>query len=310
MITTGPVVTGPMIPDILTEIFLWFESATTSFFNSASQWMFNFGNGFFNIALKICSGFITSTPNSVAPEAWKTMKGYATGNMAIGIAEDLVIVFFLISIIEYAITVRSKVEPEDIMKMVARAFVAQFLVFNYMTILEGLWTVTSTVISTINPSLDPNVLGPISLTFGTIMGIIMVIMALVYMIMMIILGFKIITAFWQKYIWAFLMVPFGGPAFAVVVGSGRWNNTAKAYVKFAISIMAEFIAMAFLITLLGTISEAFRTTMMTYFEEGIGVKDNYLLTLFISYLSNICFAGMVAGMITKLDSQVNKMLGL
>lgn len=59
------------------------------------------------------------------------MKNYATGSMAIGIAEDLVIVFFLISLIDYAITVRSKVDPEDIMKMFARALVAQFLVFNY-----------------------------------------------------------------------------------------------------------------------------------------------------------------------------------
>ena len=79
--------------------------------------------------------------------------------------------------------------------------------------------------------------------------------------------------------------------FAGVVGSGRWNNTAKVYVKFAISIMAEFIAMAFLIGRFTGLNTNVTTLMMVAFslpalligffkKQGLGFIDyarKYLL---------------------------------
>lgn len=302
---------GEIVSSIFETIFGWMTSIILST-NSVPGNLINMGNGFFNASITICTGFLTENPVNAYPEAWAYVRGLATGPAAIGVANDVFIVFFIITLINYALTVRSKPDPEDILKIIARAFLGKFLVENCVTLIEDFWGVTSNLMNYIVPD-NVQILTGTVLPFLSVemLGFLVnMILAIVYLIVMLVFAFKIISATWKRFIWAYLALPFGSPAFATMVGSGQITSTTKAYIKFIVAIMLEFVAFTILINLLSLMTTGFCSFLITSFNTIMNADDNTFVNGIIKYFANICFAAMVSSLITELDGKVEKMYGL
>lgn len=300
------------ITSVMTGLITWLTgSFLVDNWLTIREWVQNLvelGNGFFKAALNMCTGMILVTPQEVMPEAWEKMCGIARGGAFMGIASDLVIVGFMISMIEYSITLRSRIEIEDLLKMFGRMCLANLLVHHFIEMIEGIWTITSTLVKIITPVTPDDLVMDYAATLP-VFNLLWIIIGIVYAAVMVIISFKILTAFYERFLWAFLMIPFGGPAFATVVGYGHFNQTFKAYIKYIIATALEFVAFALLIVMLGSVGATFRETLMQWVIASTG-EGNLLAGIALGYLSNICFASMTATMISKLDGQVSKMLAL
>ena len=303
---------GVGIDDMMTAMWEWiFENFWTLIrvtMNSFTLIITGFGEGFFQEAINICTGFVLQSPANSMPDAWNYVKQLSQNGIVMGLAEDLVVVFFLISLIDYSVTVRNRMDLEDIIKMFLRMLVADWLVCHFVEIIEIIWGIASVLVTQINPS-NVVILETVELTDEVLMTPIFVLVALVYAIVLILLGFKVITTFFEKFLWVYLAIPFGGPAFATVVGTGQWNSTAKAYTKYIVATALEFVTFALIVVLLGQMNGAFRTLMNGWITAGSGLDIPVVKTA-MSYLANLCFAGIATGTLTKIDGQVGKMLAL
>lgn len=302
---------GEIISSVFSSISSFFITLT-ALINYVPAKLIDIGNGFFNASINISTGFLMENPINAYPETWDYVKELATGPGAVGVANDVFIVFFIITLINYALTVRSKPDPEDILKIIARAFLGKFLVENCVTLIEDFWIVTSNLMNYIAPD-NVQILTGTVLPFVAVEGLgflVDMICAIVYLIMMLVLSFKIISAVWKRFIWAYLALPFGPPAFATMVGSGQITSTMKAYIKFIVAIMLEFVAFTILINLLSLMTTGFCSFLVTSFNEIMNMDENSFVNGVIKYFANICFAAMISSLITELDSKVEKMYGL
>ncbi len=283
------------------------------FLQSISLTLESLGNQFYNAAVNICSGFVLTDPTSTYPAAWLYVKNLAQSDVAKGVANDLFIVFFLISLVNYALSVRSKVDLEDLGKIVARLFVGKFLVANCVTLIDGFWAVTAAIIDTISVS-DITILASTPQLFegaNMLSAFVNFILGLVYAIVMFILASKLVTATWDRIVWVFLAVPFGAPAFATMVGTGQFSGTARAYIKYTVSIMVQFIAFAVLIRLVALLLTDFTVALTSGLLDAINYSaSTALIEGLAAYFCNISFAALVATLIAKLDSKVDHMYGL
>ena len=309
---------------VVTGIFGWIFNCVLNFFETTHfpTTLVVLGNAVFNSTIGFCTGYLTNNPSDHFSDAWNQMTALATGNVAIGIANDIFIIFFLISLIDYATSLRSRPEVEDIFKMFARAMIAQFLIFNFSELAEGFQTLVSKTVNAIaldtssilSSSLDEatattGLLPTVSGAFSWLIWIANLILALVYVITLVIISFKIVTSFFERYIWFFLAIPFGPPALATIAGTGKFSSTAKAYTRFVVAILVEMVAFAILAALISCMVTGFTNYIESWISSSITVLgDGWNWA--VSYLSNLCLASMVYSAFTKLDSKIEKMYAL
>lgn len=305
-----------IISSVFDAIISFISGIFSPILETMDSWLISLvsiGNNFFNAAINVCTGFLLTDPADTYPTVWSYVKNLAQSSAAQGVANDLFIVFFLISLVNYALSVRSKVDVEDLFKIVARLFVGKFLVLNCVTLIEGFWDVTAALVSTIAPS-NISILTTTPLISDGIIGItwlINLVLALVYFVMMMIVAFKLITSTWERLVWVFLAVPFGAPAFATMVGTGQFSHTARAYIRYTVGMMVQFIAYAIMIRILALLVGDFASLLQTGFLNALGTDSTATwVGDAINYFSNICFASLVATIISKLDTNVNRMYGL
>ncbi len=309
---------------IVTGVFSWMFNGILSFFETTHfpTTLVMLGTSIFNSTIGFCTGYLTNYPSYHFAWAWGEMSSLATGDVAIGIANDLFIIFFLVSLIDYATSLRSRPEVEDIFKMFARAILAQFLIFNFSSLVYGLQTLVSKTVNAIAPETDTilssswdtstmttSLLPTASGVFAWLIWIVNLILALVYTITLVIISFKIVTSFFERYIWFFLAIPFGPPALATIAGTGKFSSTAKAYTRFVIGILVEMVAFAILASLMSYMVNGFTNYIENWVSSTITILgDDW--SWVTGYLSNLCLASMIYSVFTKLDSKVEKMYAL
>lgn len=305
----------PNISDIMIDLFAWISSwfaGLIETLNVIPNALVLVGNGFFNTSVGMCTMFVGRTP-MYYEDVWAYVKGLALGDIAIGIASDLYLIFFTLSLIDYTLAVRNKVDPEDIFKMFARAILANVLIFNMPTLIEELYVVVGRISTMLVPE-TPTVLEFTQLPAATgIWTFLMdMVLGIVYLVVMVMLSYKVINSFFERFIWIFFSLPFAAPAFAGVAGSGKFTSTAKAYIRFCVASMVEFIGFAILVNILTLFANGFISTIVSRFMTGIPLIEaieNFVLP-FINYIANLFYASFVCNILIKVDVKVKAMLGL
>lgn len=296
--------------DLLQWIVSWF-SGVLEVVNVIPNALVLVGDGFFNSSVGMCTMFIGRTP-MYYKEVWQYVKELALGDIAIGIACDLYMIFFMLSMIDYALAVRNKIDPEDIFKMLARAVFANILIFNAPTLIEELFGVVGKISTILMPE-TPDMIGSVQLPMvtGIWTFLLDMVLAIVYLVTMVILSYKIISSFFERFIWIFFSLPFAAPAFAGVAGSGKFTSTAKAYIRFVVASMCEFIGFAILVNILSLLANEF-VSMITDNFMGAGITEalENIITPFIKYIANLFYAAFICNILVKLDTKVKAMLGL
>lgn len=236
---------------------------------------------------------------------WGVVTGIQPIFVAVG--SSLVVLFFVIGLCSESVDVKEEMRFENILRMLIRLAVAEYLVSNNLTIMKAFFSSIGALVGLL--SNGKNVLLEIpqeqqdiieGLGFGE--SLLMMMLAVIIALVIIVCGFMLIYTVYFRFLKLMVIVPLGAIAYSTVGGNRMVSHTAVTYSKYFLSVVLEAVTMALAII----VCNAFLNAGLPQFTSSYADWTKALI-----YMCELTFSvAMTVGSVKGAQSLTSKALGL
>lgn len=212
--------------------------------NGGINWCLGTAFHFYNMFVKGAYGLLTTHPDAwMGGSGWNVAK--TANGIFVGIGSSLVAVFFLISFFAESVEPKNDMRMENVLRMLFKLCVAEWLVSNSMELAAGLFGLVDAFSGGVGSleitymELQEKVNGINS--FG--MGLILCGCSFIFMIGLIASGVMIFYAAFIRFFKVLCLVPYGAIANATIMGGFEVRKTAASYWRYVFSVVLEAVTM-------------------------------------------------------------------
>ena len=236
---------------------------------------------------------------------WKVIEGIEPIFVAVG--SSLVVLFFVIGFCSESIDVKDEMRFENILRMLMRLAVAEWLVTSNVTIMKSFFSSAGALVGLLSKGKEVTLKIPQEqqdiiegLGFGE--SLLMMILAVVIALVIIICGFLLIYTVYFRFLKLMVIVPLGALAYSTVGGNKMVSHTAASYSKYFLSVVLEAVTMALAII----VCNAFLNAGLPEFTSDYADWTKALI-----YMCELTFSvAMTVGSVKGAQSLTSKALGL
>ena len=236
---------------------------------------------------------------------WKVIENLEP--IFVGVGSALVVLFFVIGFCAESVDVKEDMRFENILRLLMRLSIAEWLVANNVTIMKAFFTSTGNLISLITKSKNiklkiPSETKKIIEDLGFGESLLMMILAVIIALVIIVCGFMLIYTVYFRFLKILVMVPFGAIAFSTTAGNRMVSHTAVTYARYFLSVVLEAVTMALAII----VCNAFLNAGLPEFTSDYADWTKALI-----YMCELTFSvAMTVGAVKGAQSLTSKALGL
>lgn len=262
--------------------------------------------GFWNNQIGMIFSLLGESPITFkGGTAWEIVERVEPVFVSVGCS--LVVLFFVIGFCAESINVRDEMRFENVLRMLIRLGIAEWLVVNNMTFMKSFFQMTGNLVRLLGTSTTTElVIAPeqaeIIRNLGFGQSILFLILAVLLSFIIVVCGFFMLYTVYFRFLRIMLVVPFGALAYATLGSSQGISQTALQYTKYFISVVLESVTMILAIL----ICNAFINAGLPSFT---GTYADW--TKVLMYLGEMTFTvAVTTGAVKGAQSLTARMLGL
>lgn len=227
------------------------------------------------------------------------------GKLAVG--SSLVVLFFVVGFCSESVDVKEEMRFENILRMLMRLAIAEWLVTNNVTIMKAFFTSAGALVGLLSKGKEVTLKIPQEqqdviegLGFGE--SLLMMILAVIIALVIIVCGFMLIYTVYFRFLKLMVIVPLGAIAYSTIGGNRMVSHTAVSYSKYFLSVVLEAVTMALAIV----VCNAFLNAGLPEFTSDYADWTKALI-----YMCELTFSvAMTVGSVKGAQSLTSKALGL
>lgn len=236
---------------------------------------------------------------------WEVIEGIEPIFVAVG--SSLVVLFFVIGFCSESVDVKEEMRFENILRLLMRLAIAEWLVTNNVTIMKAFFTSAGALVGLLSKGKEVTLKIPQEqqdviegLGFGE--SLLMMILAVIIALVIIVCGFMLIYTVYFRFLKLMVIVPLGAIAYSTIGGNRMVSHTAVSYSKYFLSVVLEAVTMALAIV----VCNAFLNAGLPEFTSDYADWTKALI-----YMCELTFSvAMTVGSVKGAQSLTSKALGL
>lgn len=262
--------------------------------------------GFWNHQIGLIFGLLGESPTTFkGGEPWAIIERIEPIFVSVGCS--LVVLFFVIGFCAESINVRDEMRFENVLRMLIRLGIAEWLVVSNVTFMKAFFTTVGNLVGLLGNSSGTQLVVGVQqaeiikdLGFGQ--SILFLILAVLLSFIIVVCGFFMLYTVYFRFLRIMLVVPFGALAYSTLGSSQGISQTALQYTKHFISVVLESVTMVLAIL----ICNAFINAGLPSFTGEYADWAKVLI-----YLCEMTFTvAITTGAVKGAQTLTSKMLGL
>ena len=262
--------------------------------------------GFWNNQIGIIFDLLGQSPTTFKGGGpWAIVERVEPIFIAVGCS--FVVLFFVMGFCAESINIRDEMRFENILRMLMRLGIAQWLVINNITFMKAFFTSIGNLVGLIGNTTGSSlsiaeeqaeiIKG---LDFGS--SLLFLIVAVLLSFVVVVCGFFMLYTVYFRFLRIMLVVPFGSLAFSTLGSSVGISSTATNYTKHFIGVVLESVTMALAILICNAFINAGLPTFTGEYADWAKV---------LIYLCEITFTvAITTGAVKGAQTLTSKMMGL
>lgn len=237
--------------------------------------------------------------------AWATIERVEPIFISVGCS--LVVLFFVIGFCAESINIREEMRFENILRMLIRLGIAEWLVVNNITFMKAFFQTVGNLVGLLGTSSTSELTIASeqaeiikNLDFGP--SILFLILAVLLSFVIVVCGFFMLYTVYFRFLRIMLVVPFGAIAYSTLGSSQGISQTALQYTKYFIAVVLEAVTMVLAIL----VCNAFISAGLPSFTGNYADWAQVLI-----YLGELTFTvAITTGAVKGAQTLTSRMLGL
>lgn len=203
--------------------------------------------GFYNNQVGVIFSLLGESPTAFKSGGpWKVIENIEPIFIAVG--SSLVVLFFVIGFCSESINIRDEMRFENILRMLIRLVISQWLVINNITFMKALFLSVGNLVGLLGSSSTSELViasaqADIIRDLGFGQSILFLILAVLLSLVIIVCGFFMLYTVYFRFLRILLVVPLGALAYSTLGSSQGISQTSLQYTKHFISIVLEAVTM-------------------------------------------------------------------
>lgn len=262
--------------------------------------------GFWNNQISMIFSLLGQSPLTFkGGTAWAVVERVEPIFISVGCS--LVVLFFVIGFCAESINIRDEMRFENILRMLMRLCIAEWLVVNNITFMKAFFQMVGNLVGLLGTSTTTELViateqAEIIQNLGFGQSILFLILSVLLSFIIVVCGFFMLYTVYFRFLRIMLVVPFGALAYATIGSSQGISQTALQYTKYFISVVLEAVTMILAIL----ICNAFINAGLPSFTGEYADWTKVLM-----YLGEMTFTvAVTTGAVKGAQSLTARMLGL
>lgn len=262
--------------------------------------------GFWNNQVGLIFELLGQSPISFkSGTAWAIVERVEPIFVSVGCS--LVVLFFVMGFCAESINIRDEMRFENILRMLIRLVIAEWLVMNNITFMKAFFQSIGNLVGLLGTSTFAQLSiaseqAEIIKNLGFGQSILFLILAVLLSFIIVVCGFFMLYTVYFRFLRIMLVVPFGALAYATLGSSQGISQTALQYTKYFISVVLEAVTMVLAILL----CNAFINAGLPSFTGDYADWAKVLI-----YLGELTFTvAITTGAVKGAQTLTSRMLGL